>query len=71
MGNTSLKEIAKVLAGTRCYDGLDPNAQAIVRAEWRSRADRLRTELNLAADFGATGRFWVEWGADSRVVERG
>lgn len=67
----SAKEIAEVLAGSRTYDGLDAKAQAIVRAEWSERMDQLRTELDLAADFSAAGRSWVELDADGTVIERG
>ena len=67
---TSYKEIAGVLAGSRSYDTLSPRDQAIVRAEWATRMDARRRDLNLAREFGAAGRSWVELDDDGNVVER-
>lgn len=67
----SSKEIAAVLAGSRSYDRLSPKDQAVVRAEWTSRMEELRTDLNLAERFAAEGRTWVELAPDGSVVERG
>jgi hypothetical protein len=67
----SLKEIASVLAGGRSYDSLDPKEQAVVRAEWSTRMDDARVELDLAKEFTGTGRTWVELDDKGRVVERG
>ena len=67
-GSVSVREIAEVLAGSRSYDDLDPKAQAIVRAEWDSRTDARRAALNLAEQFTAEGRSWVELGPDGAAL---
>lgn len=66
----SYKEIAEVLGGSRSYDALGLRDQAIVRAEWSTRMDALRRELNFAQEFEATGRSWVELDDDGNVVAR-
>jgi hypothetical protein len=66
----SYKEIAEVLGGSRSYDALGLRDQAIVRAEWSTRMDALRRELNFAQKFEATGRSWVELDDDGNVVAR-
>ena len=66
----SFKEIAEVLEGSRSYDALGPRDRAIVRAEWSTRMDALRRELNLAQQFVASGRSWVELDDDGNVVVR-
>lgn len=67
----SHKDIAEVLAGSRPYDRLSAKEQAIVRAEWSTRMDARREALNLAQQFAAAGRTWVELDDDGAVVERG
>jgi len=67
----SPKDIAQVLAGSRSYDSLTVKEQAVVRAEWAARIDALRDELNLADQFTAAGRSWVELNDDGLVVEQG
>ncbi|MEO7555396.1 MAG: hypothetical protein ABIV94_02165 [Acidimicrobiales bacterium] len=69
--SVSSKEIAEVLTGGRSYNSLDTKDQALVRAEWSSRMDARREALNLAAQFAAEGRTWVELDDDGNVVERG
>jgi PAB1-binding protein PBP1 len=66
----SQKDIAEVLAGSRSYDSLSAKEQALVRAEWSTRMDVAREALNLAQQFGAEGRTWVELDEDGAVVER-
>jgi ParD-like antitoxin of type II bacterial toxin-antitoxin system len=66
----SHKEIAEVLEGCRSYDALGAKDQAIVRAEWAARMGALRSELNLAQQFAASGRTWVELDDDGNVVTR-
>jgi len=66
----SPKEIAEVLAGSRSYDTLSVKEQALVRAEWSARMDSLREALNLADEFAAAGRVWVELDDNGKVVER-
>lgn len=67
-GSVSVREIAEVLAGSRSYDDLDAKAQATVRAEWDARTEARRAELNLAEQFAAEGRSWVEASPDGTVV---
>ena len=67
----SHKDIAEVLAGSRSYDVLTEKEQAFVRAEWSAQMDSLRDSLNLAKEFAATGRTWVELDDEGDVVERG
>jgi hypothetical protein len=67
----SHKDIAEVLAGSQSYDKLSAKEQAVVRAEWSVRMDGLREALNLAAQFAAAGRTWVELDDDGNIVERG
>jgi hypothetical protein len=68
--STSYKDIGEVLAGSRSYDLLSTKEQAVVRAEWSTRMDTLREALNLAEEFSAGGRKWVELDDDGTVVER-
>jgi hypothetical protein len=68
--STLYKEIAQVLAGSRSYDSLSAKEQAVIRAEWSSRMDTLRTALNLAEEFSGAGRSWVELDEDGSVVRR-
>jgi hypothetical protein len=67
-GSVSVREIAEVLAGSRSYDDLDPKAQATVRAEWDARIEARRAALNLAEQFTAEGRSWVEASPDGTTV---
>jgi hypothetical protein len=69
-GAISHKDVAEVLAGGRSYDSLSPKEQAVVRAEWSGRMDALREALDLAQQFAAAGRTWVEVDEDGAVVER-
>jgi hypothetical protein len=66
----SPKDISAVLAGSRSYDSLDAKEQAVVRAAWSARMDELRSDLDLAERFTASGRSWVELDDKGRVVER-
>jgi hypothetical protein len=66
----SHKDIAEVLAGSRSYDSLTAKEQALVRAEWSTRMGVAREALNLAQQFGAEGRTWVELDDDGAVIER-
>jgi hypothetical protein len=67
----SQREIAEVLAGSKPYDGLNAREQAVVRAEWSARMDSHRDALNLAEEFTAAGRTWVELDENGEVVESG
>src|SRR5829696_5297361 len=66
-GAISHKDVAEVLAGGRSYDSLSPKEQAVVRAEWSGRMDALREALDLAQQFAAAGRTWVELDEDGAV----
>jgi hypothetical protein len=70
-GSISHKEIAEVLTGSRSYDSLSPKEQAVIRAEWSARMDAIRAALDLAQQFAAAGRTWVELDDDGNVIERG
>jgi hypothetical protein len=67
-GSVSVREIGEVLAGSRSYDDVDAKAQAIVRAEWDARIEARRAALNLAEQFTAEGRSWVEASPDGTTV---
>ena len=67
-GSVSVRELAEVLAGSRSYDDLDPKAQATVRAEWDARIEARRAALNLAEQFTAEGRSWVEAGPEGTII---
>ena len=68
--SVSHTRIAEVLAGAQSYDGLNDEEQAAVRAEWSERLTARRERLDLAAEFGAAGRTWVELDDDGNVVTR-
>jgi len=67
----SHKELSGVLAGSRSYDALNAKEQALVRAEWSERMNSLRGSLNLAEQFAAVGRTWVELDDEGNIVEQG
>jgi len=69
-GDVSQRDIAEVLAKRRSYDDLTAEEQAVVRAEWTERIAERRTGLNLADEFAAEGRSYVELVADGTVVRR-
>lgn len=66
----SHRRVSEVLAGSRDYDELSDEEQAIIRAEWAERIELTRNRLNLADEFTAVGRSYVELDADGRVVRR-
>ena len=66
----SHRDIAAVLAGSRSYDDLGVEEQAVVRAEWAVRMESRRAALDLAEQFAGDGRTWVELDDDGNVVER-
>jgi hypothetical protein len=67
----SHKEIAEVLAGSRSYDSLSAKEQAVVRAEWEARMEAVRESMNLAEQFAADDRSWVELDDGGHVAARG
>lgn len=66
----SQRRVNEVLAGSRDYDDLSDEEQAFIRAEWAERIESTRNSLNLAAEFAAAGRSYVELDADGNVVRR-
>ena len=61
-------KIADTLAGRTSYDDLNPDEQAVVRARWADRAAQLLANLNLAAEFAAEGRTYVDLDHEARVI---
>ena len=66
----SQRRVTEVLARSRDYDELSDEEQAIVRAEWAERIELTRNRLNLAEEFTAAGRSYVELDADGGIVRR-
>lgn len=67
----SAHAIAAVLAGRQAYDTLDPEDQAVVRAEWTNRLDAAADGIDLAARFEATGRrTWIDIAPDGTIRRR-
>jgi hypothetical protein len=62
--------VAAVLRGERSYDSVGKFEQALVRAVWEQRITELRSELDLAPEFTAAGRAWVEADESGRPVRR-
>lgn len=69
--NVSQRRVTDVLLGARHYDELNDEEQAVIRAEWAERTQATLAGLDLAADFAAQGRSYVELDADGAVVRRG
>lgn len=63
-------DIAEVLAGARHYDSLGVREQAIVRAEWAEAMSSRIENLDLAAEFVAAARSYVELDDDGNVAVR-
>lgn len=63
--------VSAVLAGTLHYDEVGVYDQAAVRAAWDESIDAAIEDLDLAADFTAEGRTWVEADADGNVIHGG
>lgn len=62
-----LREIQRVLSGEGEYDELSERAQAVVRANWDEQIAERAGDLNLAAEFVAAGRPWIEADAEGRA----
>lgn len=60
--------LAVVVEHDRSYHELDEAAQRVVRAKWDATMTGLRRDLDLATEFQAEGRGWVEGDADGNVV---
>lgn len=67
--SVSQRAIAQVLECEVSYDDLTSEEQAVVRAEWVVRMAQRREELDLAAEFIAQGRSFVELDEDGNIVE--
>ena len=67
-GTISQRDVGLVLDGRRSYDTLDAEEQALVRAEWAERISERRAGLDLATNFAAEGRSWVELDRDGEVI---
>ena len=67
--SVSQQAILRVLRGDACYDGLSADEQAVVRAEWVERMTERRESLDLAAEFVAAGRSFVELDETGDIVE--
>jgi hypothetical protein len=63
------RTVDAVLRGEVHYDDVNPYEQAAVRAEWDELIDAATGALDLAAEFEAEGRSWVEADADGDVTE--
>lgn len=61
--------VEAALDGQLRYDELSAPEQAVVRGLWEQRIEAGIDDLNLAAEFAAEGRSWVELDGDA-VVER-
>jgi len=68
--SVSQQAIAQVLVGEAPYDGLNAKEQAVVRAQWAEHMKQRREALDLAAEFIAQGRSFVELDEDGNIVEQ-
>ena len=66
--HVSTAHVAEVLTGDRDYDTLDADEQALVRALWVERFERLHQQLDLAAAFAAEGHTYAELDDDGTTV---
>ena len=67
----SAHAISAVLAGRQSYDGLEPEDQAVVRAEWTNRLDAAAGGVDLAAAFKAAARHtWIDIAPDGTILRR-
>lgn len=63
--------VQAVLAGELHYDQVGVYDQAAVRAAWDESIDAAIEDLDLAAEFDAEGRTWVEADEAGNVIEGG
>ncbi|WP_255788245.1 hypothetical protein [Mycobacteroides abscessus] len=59
------------MTGAGTYDDLSEREQAIIRAEWDHRIAQRRSELDLDAEFTASGESWSESDDDGNLIIRG
>lgn len=64
----SIEHIAQVLRGTKGYDALGTEEQAVVRAYWAEKMAALAAALRLDRKFAAEGRPYVELDDSGAVV---
>jgi hypothetical protein len=69
--DVSIETVAEVLRGTKEYDALDTEEQAVVRACWSERMTALRDALRLDREFQAEGRPYVELDEEGHLTRRG
>lgn len=62
--------VEAVLAGEARYDDLPARDQALVRDQWTLRINERIASLDLALEFAAEGRPWVEADPDGHAVHR-
>jgi predicted trehalose synthase len=68
--SVSARDIARVLNGQSDYDALGSREQAVVRAEWADRMAQRLADLDLAAEFTATGTAYSELDGRGRATRR-
>ena len=62
------RALTEVLTGTRFYDALSEQEQAIIREEWADRATTLRSKQNYAEQFAAAGESYSEVDEDGNLI---
>lgn len=62
------EQIERVLRGQESYDGLDDDAQAIVRARWDAQLAKDLAEADFTEELDAAGIPWAEADADGSIV---
>lgn len=62
------EQIERVLRGQESYDGLDDDAQAIVRARWDAQLAKDLAEADFTEELDAAGLPWAEADADGNIV---
>jgi stage V sporulation protein SpoVS len=68
--STSPRAIAEVLSGEGTYDSLTSEEQAVVRAGWAEAVEQRVASLDLAREFAAEGRSYVELDKAGHVVRQ-
>lgn len=68
--DVSTDDIRRVLEGQAEYDALPAKEQAVVRAQWNSRIDQLRTGLRLDREFAQRSYRYAEIDERGEIVVR-
>ena len=63
-------DVDDVLVGTRPYDSLNEDQQAVVRAVWDERIKQHLATIDLVAEFDGRGQSYVVVDDDGRIVKR-